>query len=222
MPPFTVNGKTYQSKAVAQARAKEILNTARLYRPIPKQDADFMLSWFEQTHEASAQKFGVGVASVSVRQTQYGTRGFWITRTDGTETDISYLPTASKYAKATAALRTAIRPSIEAWLKENNRRASEHVDHAGDWPFSRIVSEFERQVGRKRETFALEPHIDGDAQQELSDRNLAARFRAFHDSVARLQALDASANVAKSNKRVATVNERDILDWYLSKNWYKG
>jgi hypothetical protein len=222
MPPFTVNRKTYKSKAAAQACAKEILNTARLYRDLPITEKNFMISWFEQVHENTALKFGCGVKSISVRRTPYGTRGFWITRTDGTETDISYLPTVTKYSKVNAALRTAIRPSIEKWLTENHRAIDEHVDHAGDWPFSRIVTEFERRIGRKRETFKLKPHSDGDMQQELADANLAVRFRAFHDEVATLEALDAQENIKKSDKGASKPkNERDILDWFLAKDWYK-
>ena len=41
-------------------------------------------------HPDSRQKIGSGVSSFSVRSAEYGTRCFWVNRTDGTTENFSY------------------------------------------------------------------------------------------------------------------------------------
>lgn len=202
MASMTVGGREFNSKAAAQNEAKRILNETPQNTALNKADFNFMMDWFKQTHEAPETKFGVGVDSIVVRMnykhSRNGVRGFWLIRNDNTSTDISYLPKRSKYVKVLSALRTAVQPSIDKF-KETSKSTG-HVDHAGEWTFSKIVTEFENRIGVKIETLDLVPHSDGDMHEELADKNMAARFRAYHDSVATLEAIEPEENIKKGNR----------------------
>ncbi len=204
MSKMKINHIEFKTKGLAQKEARRILNESELYKPLNDSDKNFMIDWFRQIHEEPQRKFGAGVKSLSIRMNyQYsksGTRGFWITRIDGTETDISYLPKRSQHTKVTKALRTAVQPTIDEFRMKHGVIVGAHIDHAGDWPFSRIVSEFERQIGCKVEKLKVKSHNDGDMTNYLQDENIAARFKAFHDNVCQLEYLDAKENMQKGNK----------------------
>lgn len=96
------------------ARAKEVLNNALLNTPLDGGPLNVALAVLAG-HPQLSEKVGCGVTQVDVRPAMYGTRGFHITRADGSGTDFSYikcLQPPSKRQDVHSACRNSLRADM--------------------------------------------------------------------------------------------------------------
>lgn len=85
---------------------------------LPMDEYVFMMDIFDN-HPEFIDKYGCGIDYIYVKRTAYGTNCFYFKRTDGTETDISYLACLKKRKlidNVRIACRNAIRPIIKSKL----------------------------------------------------------------------------------------------------------
>lgn len=103
-----------QTKKEMQKECRRILNETT--NVVSKENSEFLMEKVFPNHFDWDEKKGVGVDHIKVRQAQYGTKCFYIVRTDGTETDISYMSCIYPHTKMNdimAACRTSVSDIIE-------------------------------------------------------------------------------------------------------------
>lgn len=167
-------------------------------------------------HPEAPQKIGCGVHFFSVEQND-GSRGFWLTRTDGSRTDWSFLscltpPTPETEAKA--GFRTAIRPQVAAFrarfdhAQEQPRcpitdevltESNVHIDH--EIPFEELLDSFLRALALTLGDIKVKPTVDGSTTTELADEDLRVLWETFHQRNARLRAVSVQANLSILRRR---------------------
>lgn len=205
---ITIGTRDFKSKRAAADFIREILYRYDVGQTVNGADGAVLLDLL-QMHPEVDLKIGAGVASFSVEQND-GSRGFWLTRIDGSRTDWSFLacltpPTPE--AEAKAALRTAIRPQIELFRDrlleadtdlvcpitgEHLSEGNLDVDH--ELPFADLVSAFLRARGVELVAIAVKPTVDGSTVTELADPELEFAWRAYHEEHARLRGVSIRAN----------------------------
>ena len=83
-------GETFfAKKGDALTYLKEMLNHYKLNERVSALDSDFLKEAL-RNHPECEEKIGVGIDHFVVRLADYGTRCFWIIRSDGTEERFSY------------------------------------------------------------------------------------------------------------------------------------
>lgn len=169
-----------------------------------------------KSHPRASQKGQAASFDVRVNL-PWGTRGFWLTRHDGTSTDFSWVE-CLKHLAATvprdaddedmrAAARTAI---IEQKHSARDRafarastitcpitgeaitRATCHVDHAKPNTFDEIYRMFKKERGM----LPVIGHSDGDTEIRFADPADAQAFALFHAKLAKLQVVSRTANLS--------------------------
>ena len=208
--PVIVGERRFSSKREAGDYVRGTLYRYATGERVSDEDARF-LSDLLSLHPEAEQKIGCGVAFFSVEQNE-GSRGFWLTRIDGTRTDWSFLacltpPTPE--AEARAAFRTAIRPQVEEFRTAFLRRTdgprcpltgepltvgNVHIDH--DPPFEYLLDAFLRERGARLSDVKVKPTSDGSTVTELADSGLASEWAEFHRRTAGLRAVSVKANLS--------------------------
>lgn len=204
--------RSFPSMGQAKAEFQRILKAAPLRTPLTGADLD--LVWLlisEGQHPEKAEKIGAGITAIDVRLNgRYGTRGFWLVRTDGTEADFSYLVALSggrpHQAEVIRALRWEVDPQIQQFRDSVELPArcelcstlissghSAHVDHA-DPPFSLLANRFAEVIGGWH-LIAVE--CFGPAGRQLRDRGLAQVWHMFHQRTARLRLTHQQCNLTR-------------------------
>ncbi len=215
------SGETFYSKTDAKCFFKAMLARYSNGECLRESDAVNLLALLAYHPKASA-KIGVGISHFDVRQNM-GTRGFWLTRVDGTATDFSYLkcidgkPPSSKLL-VTGALRYAVHRDIAAFRARLFDRAVDgrvpcaesgellfmadgHIDHRPPMTFDAIVAAF---LAREAKTFAdveVATGEDGQTVARILDLGFIDRFVQYHDSVADLAFVKASINLSLGGRR---------------------
>lgn len=92
--PVTIGGIKFARKGDALAHMKAMLHGYDLGDRVKASDAEFLLAAL-QLHPDAAAKIGSGVTHFSVRSADFGTRCFWVNRTDGSTEKFSYQNCAS-------------------------------------------------------------------------------------------------------------------------------
>src|SRR5687768_2379203 len=113
---IVVGERRFSSKKLATEFVREILYRYDIGQRVSEGDAGFLADLL-QLHPQAPQKIGCGVRYFTVEQNE-GSRGFWLTRTDGSRTDWSFpscLTPPTPESEARAGFRTAIRPQIAAF-----------------------------------------------------------------------------------------------------------
>lgn len=88
--PVVLSTKTFTSRSEALAFFKEILSRYRPGDRVSTADGAHLESLLSR-HTEFASKLGVGIDHFEVMTADYGTRCFWIVRTDGSREDFSYV-----------------------------------------------------------------------------------------------------------------------------------
>lgn len=166
-------------------------------------------------HPSAAQKVGSGVASFQVERNGYNTIGFWLTRTDGSRTDFSFLecltPSSHK-TKVTSALRTEIQDQIyEFKLQVFGTQTGVvpcaitgelvtwktcHVDHEPS--FDSLVKSWMSVEELTWDLLRVRPSQDGEVGNErLLDPPAIESWQKYHRQHARLQITTIAANLNK-------------------------
>lgn len=81
--PITLGPLLFQKRGDAVAYLRAMLNRYDVGDRVKNNDAIILQAALEH-HPDSASKIGCGVADFSVRSADYGTKCFWVNRTDGT------------------------------------------------------------------------------------------------------------------------------------------
>lgn len=87
--PVKIGDIQFSKKGDALAHLRDILNSYSLNERVSDEHAKFLLSALAN-HPEYVDKIGVGIDSFEVRSADYGTRCFWIVRTDGSTERFSY------------------------------------------------------------------------------------------------------------------------------------
>jgi len=213
---YEINGEVFTTKKSVEERVKYILYSYGKGGILNRQDTEFMLDLFTY-HASYTQKVGVGIHHVSIRKNPpYGTMGFWLTRTDGTETDISYLEClkgSSKRKEFERACRAAIHPYILDFKQnffddtpgvyycpytgEEIDCDTAHVDHRRPRTFRAILDSFIAYEGLDVDKVeVLGKGLDGVMGNTLADEELEQRWITYHNQYADLQIVSRTANLS--------------------------
>jgi hypothetical protein len=180
---------------------------------------EFMATIFAM-HPEAPQKAGAGIARIGVQTVKaYGqrpTRGFFIERTDGSRTDISWLEclhATPHRRKVMAALRQAVAPQVEAFrlrypatrevclLLGTTHQVSEmEVDHAPPRTFLALVSRFLESARLTFDEIRLQPTRDNDTIERLADEALRRRWEEFHRENAVLRMVSKQGNLRQKKR----------------------
>lgn len=213
-PKYYFGGLGFNSKAaVTKYIQSEILYAYEDRQPVSPGHFAFLLDLLK-SHKRSSQKIGCGIAAIwsQPNPLYHNNRGFWLRRTDGTETDFSFyqcLSPTTNAKDALSALRSAIRPQIDEFRTEAFRATdrlicpvtgdtvmlgNHHVDHAT--PFQKLVDAWLAEQQLTLEKIDVDPHGDGDIEDRITDPALAASWAAFHRAYARLRIVTREANLS--------------------------
>jgi Protein of unknown function (DUF3223) len=189
------------TKKEKTARCRALLHGAALFVPIRTTDARFdELRALLQGHRHWDRKVGCGIASFEVRPAAYGNRCFWIVRTDGKETDISFVqalsPTSQKQ-DVQRAMRAAVEDQCAEFRLAHNVPAGWHVDHVV--PLDKLTAEYLAAAGLTWDAVPIESD-DGDVGSRITDLAFVSEWQRWHRAHAQLQGLPAAENLRKGNR----------------------
>lgn len=179
---------------------------------VEKKYSDFLVNNIFPTHPEWKKKVGVGIDHLEVRNTSYGNKCFFIIRTDGTITDISYPAAISPYNKTKdimAACRNAVSSTIELLRRSTKLpfvcpvtgevvtdRSNMHIDHYDLtfkelfdlWMKDKDVDELYRRT--------LKSNMDDCVDTFFDDDKVILDFIQFHNSHTHLRAVSKNANLS--------------------------
>ncbi|WAP67694.1 DCL family protein [Jiella pelagia] len=87
--PVNIGSIVFPKKGDATAFFQSMLYKYELGDKVSDEDAN-VLSALVSNHPEAAAKIGVGIASFSVRTADFGTRCFWVNRSDGSTEKFSF------------------------------------------------------------------------------------------------------------------------------------
>lgn len=224
------NGRSWQTQTAALAHFKDMLRRHSDNQIVEgRADHDDLLALLERYDAVitnSPSKIGSGVEHffrrLNVGET-YSTSGFWVHRTDGTETDFSYIEAVKGQPKSNAqefydACRGAVAVDLLAAKKRHFETygdsagrvpcdlsdelltfAESHLDHA--YPtFGQLVVSFRAARGWQHGVPGGLLSLPADAQTTTSflDDSVAEAFRQFHRGAATLRIVARARNLAMS------------------------
>jgi hypothetical protein len=228
MAIFFIGDRVYQKKGDALGATREVRErvAASLAQGgvVDLEDDDFLRD-LVALHPDAENKVGCGIARFEVRQNLGNTDGFWIIRTDGSETDFSFMKClygASHEADVRSAMRYAIMEQMQAArdrefgsalslvcpvTSAKITRETAHIDHESP-TFVEIADEFaEQQGGYERIETAS---TDGAIGRRLVSDDLLAEWKAFHAGRARLRAVSKAANLSILRRGVARRQKKSL------------
>lgn len=207
--PIRIGDAVFWTKKAATEAVRGILYSYDLGSTLGAEDEAFMLDVF-WLHPEWELKRGCGIASVQVEQ-NFGTRGFWLTRTDGTRTDISFVKSLTPPRQehdVRAALRTEIREQVRQFKAASLApgvvcpitaqpldATNAHVDHAPP-EFDELIAMFLAANQLSFDHISVNPTEDGSTDTLMADRHLAAMWQEFHREHASLRLVTKTANLS--------------------------
>lgn len=87
--PIEIGNMQFAKKGDALHHLKSILSRYRPEERVSNKDEIFLLAALKK-HPEAQEKIGIGVDHLFVRRADYGTKCFWVRRTDGSEERFSY------------------------------------------------------------------------------------------------------------------------------------
>lgn len=221
-PKYIINSKPFTSQEAIKKHFQEVLRHAVLDQALAGETLEDCIELFKR-HPEWTQKKGCGIDSVRVIENPvYGDRCFWIYRTDGTDTDISYLSCVKSKAKSPrsqfmAAARNAVVDQILDFKRQAyNGRFMVHcqitgklvaesdadVDHV--FPFVRLVDRFITQYHIDIDAVEYKNKGDGDIVTCFENDIIEKKWKKFHLKHAKLQITHRKANQSKGSKDGST------------------
>ena len=214
---YTINGEYFKTKKALSDKIRSILYAYEYGHVLNDINLKFMNAVLAM-HPSADVKIGCGVSSIFVRQNPVfkKNREFWIKRTDGTETDFSFLeclkPT-DPLRKFKNACRQAISGDIFVFRVNNLDGDSicpitgialnvhnVHVDHAPPNIFDKIVTDFITSNSINPEQIILNS-ADGEIGDSFNDPALSENFLTFHNERAVLRLVSARANLSEIRRQ---------------------
>lgn len=223
------NGRSWNSHKVAEQHFRDIRDRYRVNIPIDDaMDHDDLCALLERYDTAildGASKIGAGIDHFEVRVNygSYGgsTKGFWVVRTDGSETDFSFIsavkgepkPQAQEFSDACrAAVAADILAAKKAVFAEHGDASGcvpceltdepitfeqAHTDHA--YPkFGHLVVTFRAARGWHEAIpdGVLTRAQDGQTTTTFADPTIAEAFRRFHHRSAIMRVVSRGKNLS--------------------------
>lgn len=206
---FTIGNREFASKREATEAIRKVLYAYGIGERVTDDEHCEFLSDILAMHPEDTAKIGCGVSHFSV-ESNGPTRGFWLTRTDGTRTDFSVfacLTPPSRRSNALAAMRLAVAPSIRRFRESCGATMcaltgdpldirTAHIDHA-DPTFIELAEAFAASIGSHLVNIAVAPTTDGSTKTELADDGVRAAWVKYHDERATLRAVLPLANLSR-------------------------
>ncbi len=88
--PLTIGDRNFVTQGAAIGFIRNMLNSQPLNTPLTGAEDSFLRSLIAR-HPRGGRKIGAGIHHFSVGMALFGTRCFYLHRTNGTQTDFSYL-----------------------------------------------------------------------------------------------------------------------------------
>ncbi len=188
----------------------------RVYRPgdqVSVEHAAFLYALLCR-HPNCQEKTGRGIAGFKVQKTIYGNAGFVIVRSDGTETDFSFMrciTPRSQIADFKQACRNMVHGQVWAFkisaftycatikcpvTGEDVTVANAHVDHEPPHTFDNLVSRFCEAIQVNPETVEICGYSDGEMEKWFADEELRKAWQEFHRRNAVLRIVSKQANLS--------------------------
>jgi len=177
---------------------------------------EFLTNELFPMHPEWEQKKGCGVKDILIIDTKYGNKCFVIHRIDDTKTDISFtkcITNPSKIFQVKCALRSAVRPEIEAFREKVKfgvdrciftgdilERHNTHIDHY-DYEFNDLANAFIIQEGLDNLYKQIKPSKDNVFEIIFSSLLVIMMFRRFHNENTKLRAISKKANLSSKIRK---------------------
>ncbi len=200
--------KIYTAKEL-EDYCKKVLND--IDGVVPEYVESFLVGDILMNHPHWEQKIEDGYDHIEVRKGLYGKKCFYIVRSDGTSTDISYRKAIYSYPtereEIMKACRTVISPIIEMMRNQIQLpftcpvtgevitdKSNVHIDHY-DLTFKELFDLWmkDKDVDKVYQTIG-ESRKDGCVEVHFNDALLAMDFYQFHNEHTHLRAVSANAN----------------------------
>ena len=205
---ITILDQTFPTKKALKERIRAIVTAHPNHTPLPADVGAFLNALLER-HPCPVQKRGVGIAHWLIVPTSYNNRCLWITRTDGSQTDISWQKCVdsevSPFKDLCAAARIAVAEQVKAFKVKAFAKGSlvcpfsgealtlenSHVDHF-EPTFVKMVEIF---FGDRMP--ALTATRDGATEaNRIAETKLEARWQEYHALVAQLRIVSKQTNLS--------------------------
>jgi Protein of unknown function (DUF3223) len=171
--PSALDGVVYPGRAELKAAVQEYVRTAPLDTPL--WDGLPYAVFYRHPHREEKTGYGLlPLRHIEVRLTEYGNRGFYAVRMDGSVIDFSWR-VALNFANSGPTLAAAAREAIYGQIAMVSARdPSMHVHHDGK-PFQQLLNEWmARRDGRMPEL------VHGDTHDYFRDPRDAQSWREYH------------------------------------------
>jgi hypothetical protein len=221
--PVVLATRSFEKQGDATAFFKAMLNRYRPGERVSNEDGLDVAALLER-HTEYVAKVGCGVSHFQVMMTEHGTQCFRIIRTDGSGTDFSYphcisqRPPSCKQEVAQA-FRRAVRFDLYkarddffathggadglvscAVTGERISRDEAHMDHRPPMTFEVIVTTFLCGRGLSINDVPLTIGKDDQVSPEITNGVLSEAFRAYHATIARLDIVRNTVNLAQASR----------------------
>ena len=224
---MTIGAKSFRSAEHAKRHIRSIIaKTGDGERLESKEDEAFVIELFKR-HPNADKKFGSGIVSAFVgRPSVYRqTKCFYILRSDGSYTDISWtecIRATSHRDKVVRAMRALIKPQVIEFKREFFDSGGDtcsltgqpvswydsHVDHIPPDTFDTLVAKF---VAENYVNLAAVPLLDVGADNTyvdmIDDDDLVDRWTRFHQQCARLRVVSPIGNLSHSRAEQKAIAE---------------
>lgn len=210
------------NKSQLKAKAKAILNDNPLGFVFEQNTADynFLLRIF-QGHPEYSIKVGSGISNIYISKgLEYSTRCFFITRIDGSTSDISYIRSIDGATTKISDIKCACRSAIKDVVARRRAKVnfgvdkcpisgeillddqSTHIDHY-NMPFDDLCNTWLKSQNIEFLHSCLND-TSADHAQEISfaSKNIRDSFISFHNANTRLRAVNAKANLSTLKRKV--------------------
>lgn len=188
---------------------KYILNNTD--KVVEKKHSDFLMEYVFPLHPEWKDKVGVGIDHIEVRDTKYRNKCFYIIRTDGTETDISYTASLTPHSKMDdimAACRNAVSSTIGLFKRSVvlpftcpitgeivTDKSNVHIDHYDPtfkelvemWLKDKDVDDIYKKTLKSNRDGCIYTYFDTATYMD---------FNTFHSNHAHLRAVSKTANLS--------------------------
>jgi len=226
--PVELETQTFPNQKQAREYFQGILYRYEIGIVIPDPDHSDLAALLVRHPEAS-QKIGAGISYFTVMNAAQGTQCFCLHRADGTSTDFSMGSCITgkgptRFQEVSQAFRAIVSPDIHSQrdtLFANHgsdgaiecavsgkliTREQGHMDHRPPLTFQVIVRTFLVANNLRVNDVQLSESSDNQFTTTLEAPEIAEKFREYHSSVATLDFVAKSINLAQSSKhRIKTV-----------------
>ncbi|MFR0367567.1 DUF3223 domain-containing protein [Streptomyces sp. MCC20] len=216
MPKFWIGSREYPSKKAAQEAVRDVLYGYSVGSIVDKEEDHLLLLDLLDLHEEADAKIGVGVEAFAIAPPLKGPYpGFEVIRTDGTRIDFSYLACLkppSYRQQVLAAMRVEAEVNATAYLTsraEANTLVSDesgktlditdtHVSYYRGPSFVDLAEAFAADAGGWDAIELTTSSNPGRGQ--FADRQLAERWREYHQEHAVLALLSSQENLRRPRR----------------------